>query len=137
VTEGVGLRVRDGGSWSDVLFLRIRGVTRSYEIFLSQEILMRVDMMDCKSMATPMETNLKKLSDSTSDSDLVDPTMYRNLIGSLMYWLTPGWLLSLHLDPVYGRVETLPLGCTKACVEVPAWYSWIWLRYVSGGEMRL
>jgi hypothetical protein len=29
-------------------------------------------MMDCKSMATPMETNLKKLSDSASDSDLVD-----------------------------------------------------------------
>jgi hypothetical protein len=36
-------------------------------------ILMRFDMMDCKSM----ETNLKKLSDSASDSDLVDPTMYK------------------------------------------------------------
>jgi hypothetical protein len=34
-------------------------------------------MMDCKSMATPMETNLKKLIDSTLDSVLVDPTMYR------------------------------------------------------------
>jgi hypothetical protein len=42
-------------------------------------------MMDCKSMATPMMTNLKKLSDSTSDLDLVDPTMYKQLIGSLMY----------------------------------------------------
>jgi hypothetical protein len=40
-------------------------------------------MMDCKSMATPMVTNLKFLSDSSSD--LVDPTMYRELIGSLMY----------------------------------------------------
>jgi hypothetical protein len=60
------------------------------EIFLGQgkytvEILSRFGMMDCKSMATPMMTNLKKLSDSTSDSDLVDPTMYRQLIGSLMY----------------------------------------------------
>jgi hypothetical protein len=27
VTEGVGLRVRGGGSWPDVLFLGIRGVT--------------------------------------------------------------------------------------------------------------
>jgi hypothetical protein len=36
-------------------------------------------------MATPMMTNLKKLSDSASDSDLVDPTMYRKLIGSLLY----------------------------------------------------
>lgn len=41
-------------------------------------------MMDCKSMSTPMETNLKKLSESVASSDLVDPTMYRQLIGSLM-----------------------------------------------------
>jgi hypothetical protein len=40
-------------------------------------------MMDCKSMATPMLKNLKLLSDSSSD--LVDPTMYKQLIGSLMY----------------------------------------------------
>ena len=40
-------------------------------------------MMDCKSMATPMVTNLKLLSDISSDS--VDPTMYIQLIGSLMY----------------------------------------------------
>ena len=42
-------------------------------------------MMGNMSMDTPMVTNLEKLGDSTSDSDLVDPTMYRNLIGSLMY----------------------------------------------------
>jgi hypothetical protein len=42
-------------------------------------------MTDCKSMTTPMVTNLKKLSESSSDSDLIDPTMYRQLIGSLMY----------------------------------------------------
>jgi hypothetical protein len=56
---------------------------RPNEIFLSQgkyivEILQRFGMMDCKSMATPMMTNLKLLSDSSSD--LVDPTMYRQLI---------------------------------------------------------
>jgi hypothetical protein len=34
-------------------------------------------------MATPMVTNLKKLRDS--DSELVDPSTYRQLIGSLMY----------------------------------------------------
>jgi hypothetical protein len=61
---------------------------RPYEIFLSQgkytvEILHRFGMMDCKSMATPMVTNMKLLSDSSSD--LVDPTMYRQLIRSLMY----------------------------------------------------
>jgi hypothetical protein len=40
-------------------------------------------MMDCKSMATPMMENLNLLSDSYLD--LVDPMMYRQLIGSLMY----------------------------------------------------
>jgi hypothetical protein len=36
---------------------------------------MRFDMMDFKSMNTPMMINLNKLSDSTSN--LVDPTMYK------------------------------------------------------------
>jgi hypothetical protein len=36
-------------------------------------------------MATPMETNVNNLSDSNSDSDLVDPAMYKKMIGSLMY----------------------------------------------------
>jgi hypothetical protein len=40
-------------------------------------------MMDCKSVATPMLKNMKVLSDSSLD--FVDPTMYRQLIGSLMY----------------------------------------------------
>jgi hypothetical protein len=58
------------------------------EIFLGQgnyviTILQIFGMMNCKSMATPMVTNLKKLRDF--DSDLVDPSMYRQLIGSLMY----------------------------------------------------
>ena len=42
------------------------------------EILKRFGMMDCKdmaTMATPMESNLKLLSDASSK--LVDATMYR------------------------------------------------------------
>ena len=71
-------------------FLGLEVWQRADEIFLSQgkyavEILRRSDMMDCKSMATPMAMNLKKLSESTSNSHLVDPTMYRQLIRSLMY----------------------------------------------------
>jgi hypothetical protein len=49
------------------------------EIFLGQGkyvimILQKFGMMDCKSMPTPMVTNLKKLRDS--DSDLIDPSIY-------------------------------------------------------------
>jgi hypothetical protein len=68
-------------------FMELEVWQRLDEIFLSQgkytvEILQRFRMMDCKSMATPMITNLKLLSDCSSD--LVDPTIYRQLIGSLM-----------------------------------------------------
>ena len=57
-------------------------------IFLNQgkyvvEILKRFDMMECKANATPMDTNLKLLSDESSK--LVDVTQYRIIIGSLMY----------------------------------------------------
>ena len=39
------------------------------------EILKIFDMLYCKSMATPMDTNLKLLSDETSE--LVDMTHYK------------------------------------------------------------
>eukprot|EP00253_Pinus_taeda_P003390 PITA_03390 len=40
-------------------------------------------MQDCRPMDTPMITNWKKI-DASKDKD-VDPTLYRQLIGSLMY----------------------------------------------------
>ncbi|XP_059067627.1 uncharacterized mitochondrial protein AtMg00810-like [Cryptomeria japonica] len=78
---------------------------RPNEVILSQEkyaidLLKRFGMLDCKSMATPMEANLKKLHDVAISSDLVDPTMYRQLIGSLMY------LVNTRLDICYA-VNTL------------------------------
>ena len=47
------------------------------------EILKRFGMMDYKAMATPMESNLNLLGDASSE--LVDATIYRQMIGSLMY----------------------------------------------------
>jgi hypothetical protein len=57
-------------------------------IFLNQgkyrvEILKRFDMLECKSMNAPMEMKLKLLVDTLSD--LIDATLYRQIIGSLMY----------------------------------------------------
>ena len=40
-------------------------------------------MMDCKSMTMLMTMNLKLLSDTSSE--IVDVTLYRHIIGSLMY----------------------------------------------------
>ena len=52
------------------------------------EILKRFRMMDCKAMTTPMASNLKLLSDASSKS--IDATMYRQMIGSLMYLMNMG-----------------------------------------------
>ena len=55
-------------------------------IFLNQgkyvvEILKRLNMLKCKVMATPMDSNLKLLADDSLE--LVDVTQYRHIIGSL------------------------------------------------------
>lgn len=71
-------------------FLGLEVWQRSNEIFLSQgkytiDILKRFRMIDCRPMHTPMESNLKKLSVSATNSGFADPSEYRQLIGSLMY----------------------------------------------------
>jgi len=58
------------------------------EIFLGKakytiKILQNFGMMDCKSMATPMLTNFKKLRDSKSN--LVNQSLYWQLIGSMYF----------------------------------------------------
>ena len=69
-------------------FLGLEVWQKLSEIMLSQgkyvvEILKRFRMMDCKSMTTPMTTNLKLFGDTTSER--VDATLYRQMISSLMY----------------------------------------------------
>jgi hypothetical protein len=95
-------------------------------------------MMDCNSMATPIVTNLKILSDSSSN--LVDTMMYKQLIGYLMY------LVNTILDICF-VVNTL----SQYMVD-PRHVLWITtkhvlrylhgtvgygLRYVSDGEVKL
>ena len=43
----------------------------------------RFNMLECKAMATPVDSNMKLLADDLSE--LVDVTQYRQIIGSLMY----------------------------------------------------
>ena len=84
---GSCFRIRDG-HWLDALLFGTRGVVGagthipwSREIY--SYILSRFQMGDCRPMSTPMITNWKKLH--ASETELVDPTLYRQLIGSLMY----------------------------------------------------
>jgi hypothetical protein len=71
-------------------FLGLEVWQRTDEIFLSQgkytvEILKKFGMTDCKSMPTPMVMDLKKMNEASTDSGEIDPHLYRQLIGSLMY----------------------------------------------------
>ena len=80
------------------LFLGLEILQQSNVILVSRgkytvDILRIFGMMHCKSMATPMNLNLKKLY--SDELDLVDPTMYRQLIGSLMYLSTLDWIYTL------------------------------------------
>jgi hypothetical protein len=73
-------------------FLGLEVWQRQGNIFIAQgkyimDVLKRFGMMDCKSMSTPTVTNLRKLHDSDTGLYLVDPTMYRQLIGSVMYMI--------------------------------------------------
>ena len=70
-------------------------------VFLGQgkyasDILRRFHMEGCRPMSTPMTTNFRKLD--ASESELVDPTLYRQLIGSLMYLVNTRLNLSFPVN---------------------------------------
>ena len=74
-------------------------------------------MEDCRPMSTPMITNSKKLH--AFEGELVDPTLYRQLIGSLMY-----------------LVNTRPVNTSSQFMVEPRSVHWVAakhvLRYLSG-----
>ena len=51
------------------------------------KLLERFGMVDCKSVSTPMELNIKKLSGSAAGPVLANPTKYRQLVGALMFFV--------------------------------------------------
>jgi hypothetical protein len=79
------------------------------KIFLNQgkyavEILKRFDMLECKSMNTPMETKLKLLVDTSSE--LVDATLYRQIIDVSDEHQARYMFCCEHLESVSGRTQT-------------------------------
>jgi hypothetical protein len=71
-------------------FLGLEVWQRTNDIFLSQgkytvEIMKKFGMTECKSMPTLMVMDLKKRNNASIDSGEIDPHLYRQLIGSLMY----------------------------------------------------
>jgi hypothetical protein len=63
-------------------FLGLEVWQKHGDIFLSQskyavDVFRRFEMLDCKSMTTPMISNLKKLHAQATGSNTEDPTVYR------------------------------------------------------------
>jgi len=48
-------------------------------------MLEKYGMIECKSMATSMEINFKKLCGEVAGTDLVKPFEYKELIGAMMF----------------------------------------------------
>ena len=70
-------------------FLGLEVWQNSDNIILNQgkytlDILIELRMWNCRSMSSPMETNLHKLKEANAESPSVDST-YKQMIGSLMY----------------------------------------------------
>jgi hypothetical protein len=94
--------------------------------------------MNCKSMATPMIMNLKLLSDSSSD--LVDATMYRQLIESLMYMVStmPDICFVVNtLSQYMVEPRHVHLVAAKHVLRYMHGTVGYGLRYVSDGEVKL
>jgi hypothetical protein len=78
------------------------------------EILKRFGMEDCKPMATPYDNRTGRRVVHSEETDVVDPTIYRQLIGSLMY-LDSGQHQARHLlrcqhhQLVHGGAEVIDL----------------------------
>jgi hypothetical protein len=81
-------------------------------------------MTDCRPMSTPLVTNWRKID--ASDSKTVDPSVYHQLIGSLMY------LVNTQPDISFA------VNCLSQFLVDPQRIHWIaakhMLRYLSGTE---
>ena len=71
-------------------------------------------MMECKPAATPMEINLHKLKDDMNEFEDVDPTYYKQIIGSLMY------LVNTHPDICHATHTLIQFMCAPKKIHLHA-----------------
>jgi hypothetical protein len=114
-------------------FLGLEVWQRTDEILLSQgkytvEILKKFGMTGYKSMPTPLVMNLKKLSETSFDSDEIDPHLYKQLIGSLMYLVNtrPDICYAVSILSQFISQLRQTLDSIEACVEIFTRHNWSW-----------
>ena len=88
-------------------------------------------MIDYKAMATLMTTSLKLLNDDSSE--IVDVTLYRQIIGSPMYLTNtrPDICFVVNTLSKYRWSLDYSLDCNKTCDEVPKGYIGLWTQICS------
>ena len=107
-------------------------------IFLGQgrytvDILSQFQMGDCRLMSTPMITNWKKLH--ASESKLMDPTLYRQLIG---FFYVSGQYQARHMycseliESIYGGAQESALSSCEACASLLAGYRGLRFKIQAG-----
>jgi hypothetical protein len=118
-------------------FLGLEVWQRSDEIFLLQgkyavEIQKKFGMMDCKSMATPMISNLKTLNEAASDSNFVDPMMYIQLVGYGLRYFSSGEVM------MHGYIDSDWEGSAliEESLQVVA-LAWVLLRFPGLARRRI
>lgn len=104
------------------------------ELFVSQgkyanEIIRRFHMEKCKPMQTPLAGNWRK-EDATS-GEVVEATMYRQLVGSLMYLVTEHTTIFVLWDEPTkssdGSTYQVVLEGNKTCIEIPQRHISVWI----------
>ena len=124
-------------------FLGLEVWQQKGEIFLGQgryttEILKIFQMEDCRPMMTPMITNWKKID--TSEDDEADPTLYRQLIGSLMYLVNtrPNICYAVNtLNQFMVEPKRAHWATTKHVLRYLKGTIKFGLRYTKGNEIQL
>ena len=100
-------------------FLGIKVIRTPIGIMISQRyhilnLLYKFGMDECKSVATPLDRNLKL--DANSGTNACEPTQYRQLIGSLIYLTITRPDLSYHVGLPSQFMQTphdIHLDCAK------------------------
>ena len=95
-------------------------------------------MLYCKAMPTPMNTSLNLLNDDTSE--VVDATLYRQIIGSLMYLTNtrPDICFAVNtLSQYMVNPKHIHLIGAKHVMRYPKGTLDYGIRYTSSGEIKL
>ena len=85
------------------------------------KLLERFGMVECKSVTSLMELNLKKLCGSVVGPDLGNPSEYHQLIGALMFLVNSrpdNMFCSEHIESVYGRASSYTLDFYQESLEI-------------------